>query len=291
MKTTKSIIAFLFFYLILLSAKAQNMPSERQYSASGIIEIIIQNTRSPLIPNTVDVIKEGDPETQVTGIVTTMFGTMDILRKAVELKANLIVVHEPLYYNHRDDTVLFVNDPVFQEKKKYINDHKLVVWRFHDYIHSIKPDGILSGMVIKLGWKNYVVRGDLSRYKIPEMTLNELLAYLKTKFKASTFNVIGDPGMKISSVRLLPGAPGSMAQITSLEDENVDVVIAGEVPQWETYEYMRDAVSQGRKMAIIFLGHIPSEEAGMEFCAGWIKGFLSNIPVTFVESGPSYWSY
>lgn len=291
MKTTKSIIAFLFFYLIPLSAKAQNMPSERQYSASGIIEIIIQNTRSPLIPNTVDVIKEGDPETQVTGIVTTMFGTMDILRKAVELKANLIVVHEPLYYNHRDDTVLFVNDPVFQEKKKYINDHKLVVWRFHDYIHSIKPDGILSGMVIKLGWKNYVVRGDLSRYKIPEMTLNELLAYLKTKFKASTFNVIGDPGMKISSVRLLPGAPGSMAQITSLEDENVDVVIAGEVPQWETYEYMRDAVSQGRKKAIIFLGHIPSEEAGMEFCAGWIKGFLSNIPVTFVESGPSYWSY
>ena len=122
MKTTKSIIAFLFFYLIPLSAKAQNMPSERQYSASGIIEIIIQNTRSPLIPNTVDVIKEGDPETQVTGIVTTMFGTMDILRKAVELKANLIVVHEPLYYNHRDDTVLFVNDPVFQEKKKYINE-------------------------------------------------------------------------------------------------------------------------------------------------------------------------
>ena len=291
MKVSISILGFLCFQIIFLTVKSQNLPLEKQRSAAQVIETIIQNTGSPNIPNTVDVIKEGDPETKVTGIVTTMFGTMDVLRKAVQLKANLVVVHEPLYYNHRDETAQFINDPVFKEKEKFINDHKIVVWRFHDYIHSIKPDGILSGMVIKLGWKNYVVGGDLSRYIIPDMTLNELLAYLKAKFPASAFNIIGDPEMKISSVRLLPGAPGSMAQITSLEDKNIDLVIAGEVPQWETYEYMRDAVSQGKKKAIIFLGHIPSEEAGMEFCAGWIRGFLKDIPVTFVESGPSYWTY
>jgi len=291
MKITISILGFLCLQIILITAKGQNLPLENQKSASRIIETIIQNTGSPRIPNTVDVIKEGDPVTQVTGIVTTMFGTMDVLRKAVQINANLIVVHEPLYYNHRDETTQFINDPVFQEKKKFINDNRLVVWRFHDYIHSIKPDGILSGMVIKLGWENYVSGGDLSRYKIPEMKLNELLAYLKTRFPDSAFNIIGDPEMRISSVRLLPGAPGSMAQITSLEDKNIDLVIAGEVPQWETYEYMRDAVSQGRNKAIIFLGHIPSEEAGMEFCAGWLKGFLKDIPVTFVESGPSYWTY
>jgi putative NIF3 family GTP cyclohydrolase 1 type 2 len=291
MKVSISILGFLCFQIIFLTVKSQNLPLERQRSAAQVIETIIQNTGSPNIPNTVDVIKEGDPESKVTGIVTTMFGTMDVLRKAVQLKANLVVVHEPLYYNHRDETAQFINDPVFQEKEKFINDHGIVVWRFHDYIHSIKPDGILSGMVIKLGWKNYVVGGDMSRYIIPDMTLNELLAYLKTKFPASAFNIIGDPEMKISSVRLLPGAPGSMAQITSLEDKNIDLVIAGEVPQWETYEYMRDAVSQGKKKAIIFLGHIPSEEAGMEFCAGWIRGFLKDIPVTFVESGPSYWTY
>jgi putative NIF3 family GTP cyclohydrolase 1 type 2 len=76
-----------------------------------------------------------------------------------------------------------------------------------------------------------------------------------------------------------------------LEDQSVDVVLAGEVPQWETYEYVRDAVSQNRKKAIVFLGHITSEEPGMEYCAEWLKGFLKDIPVNFVASGPSYWTY
>lgn len=76
-----------------------------------------------------------------------------------------------------------------------------------------------------------------------------------------------------------------------IEDKNVDVVLAGESPQWETYEYMRDALAQGRNKAVIFLGHIASEEAGMNYCAEWLKGFIKNVPIYFVESGSSYWAY
>jgi putative NIF3 family GTP cyclohydrolase 1 type 2 len=50
-------------------------------------------------------------------------------------------------------------------------------------------------------------------------------------------------------------------------------------------------VSQGRKKAVIFLGHITSEEPGMEYCATWLKGFIKDIPVHFVASKPSYWTY
>jgi putative NIF3 family GTP cyclohydrolase 1 type 2 len=82
-----------------------------------------------------------------------------------------------------------------------------------------------------------------------------------------------------------------MAHIRDLEDNDIDVVIAGESPQWETYEYARDAVQQGKNKAVIFIGHINSEEAGMEYCAGWLKGFIKDIPVKFVASGPSYWTY
>lgn len=271
----------------------QGQPSAKPAgpSAAKVIEAIIEHTKSPVIPNTVDVIKEGDPETTVTGIITTMFGTMEVLRKAVEMKCNLIVVHEPLYYNHLDNTSQFRNDPVFLEKQKFINDHKLVVWRFHDYIHSIRPDGIMTGMVRTLGWNEFVVNGDLTRFKLPETSLEDLLRNLKMKFNKNAFYVIGNPEMKLTRVRLLPGAPGSMAQIGALRDENTDVVIAGEVNQWETYEYARDAVSQGKKKAIIFLGHVASEESGMKECAVWLKGFIKDVPVSFVESGPSYWSF
>ncbi len=89
---------------------------------------------------------------------------------------------------------------------------------------------------------------------------------------------------------LVPGASGTDMQIQALRDNSIQVVVAGEVPQWETYEYVRDAVTQGRQKAIVFIGHINSEESGMKFCADWLKKFV-NVPVSFVECGSSYWTY
>jgi hypothetical protein len=65
-------------------------------------------------------------------------------------------------------------------------------------------------------------------------------------------------------------------------------VLAGEALQWETYEYARDAVQQGRKKAIIFLGHIKSEEEGMAYCAEWLKTFMEGIPVFFIPNVPNF---
>jgi putative NIF3 family GTP cyclohydrolase 1 type 2 len=270
--------------------KGQTNQKSDQNSAGQIIAAIIKHTGSNEIPNTVDVIKEGDPQTQVTGIITCMFGTMEVLKQAVSKNCNLIIVHEPLYYNHLDETKIFQNDPVFQEKKKFINDHKLVLWRFHDYIHSMRPDGIETGMVDKLGWKSYAVKGSTNQFVLPETTLNELLKNLKQVFPKNAFYVVGNPDMKLTNVRLAAGAPGSARHISILEDKNVDVLIGGEAQQWETYEYMRDAVDQGRKKAVIFLGHVNSEQSGMDYCCTWLKTFLK-MPVYYIESGSSFWSF
>ena len=291
MKTKFIILSSLIIMTLIQGLNGQNSTLSNSPTAGEIIATIIKNTGARTIPNTVDVIKEGDPETKVTGIITCMFGTMDVLKQAVDKNCNLIVVHEPLYYNHLDETKQFANDPVFLEKQKYIRDHKLVIWRFHDYIHSIKPDGIESGMVNKLGWKEYLVKGTTNQFVLPETTLNELLINLKKIFPENSFYVVGNRDMKLTNVRMAVGAPGSSTHIRLLENKNVDVLLAGESPQWETYEYMRDAVDQGRKKAVIFLGHVASEEAGMDFCATWLKRFISSVPVTYVECGPSFWSF
>jgi putative NIF3 family GTP cyclohydrolase 1 type 2 len=291
MKTKSTIFSFLIITVLSFPLTGQNLVIGTKASATRIIDVIIENTCVAPIPNTVDIIKEGDPNTLVTGIVTSMFPTMEVLKEAVNKKCNLIIVHEPLYYNHRDETEQLQNDSVFLKKQHYIRDHKLVIWRFHDYMHAMRPDLILLGMYAKFDWENYAVNGNLDQFIFPEMTLRNLLEMLKRKFPKNAFYVIGDPEMKLTNVRFSPGAPVSMYHIGLLEDKKVDVVIAGESRQWETYEYMRDAVSQGRKKAIIFLGHSASEEAGMDYCAGWLKSFIKDIPIYFVESGPSYWSY
>jgi putative NIF3 family GTP cyclohydrolase 1 type 2 len=287
MKTLSLLLICMFPVLLI----GQNNSKSAIVTADQVIQSIIKMTGAATIPNTVDIIKEGDPSTAVKGIATCMFATMDVLKKAVEKDCNLIVTHEPVYYNHLDETTQYKDDPVFLEKRKYINDHKLVIWRFHDYIHSIKPDGILSGMVEKLGWKNYVVTDQLNQFVLPATTLKELVKSLKKTFPMNAFYIVGDPDMKVSRVWLAEGAPGSGQHIQLLERQDVDVVLTGEAQQWETYEYTRDAVAQGRKKAVIFLGHINSEEAGMDFCASWLKTFIKDVPIYFIECGPSYWSY
>jgi len=282
----------IFFSIAFLQAVpiASGQKSDKATAAS-IVESIIKQTGSKPIPNTVDVFKAGDPQTEVTGIVTCMFATMDVLKKAVELGCNLIITHEPVFYNHRDETAQFKDDSVFLAKKRCIDCHKLVIWRFHDYIHSMKPDGIDFGMARKLQLDKYLVSGTDNRFIVPETTLDGLVKHLKKVFPQNALQVIGNPAMKVSNITFSAGAPGSAVHFAMLREPETDVVIAGEVSQWETYEYVRDAVLQGKKKAIIFLGHIPSEEGGMEYAAEWLRSFIKDIPVHFVECGSSYVTY
>ena len=284
-------LATLFLCMISVLLSGQNSPKRNPHTAGQLIQTIIDKTGADKIPGTVDVIKEGNPDTPVTGIASCMFATMDVLKEAVSMGCNFIVTHEPLYYNHLDETTRFVNDPVMQEKRKYILDHHLVIWRFHDYYHAMKPDGIQEGMAEKLGWKKYSVNHELKHFILPETSLEALVQGLKKIFPGNTINVVGRPELKVTNVWLQPGAPGTEGHVLALENKDADVLITGESPQWETYEYARDAMQQGRNKAVIFLGHIPSEDYGMDFCVRWLKTFIQDIPIHFIECGPSFRTY
>jgi len=62
------------------------------------------------------------------------------------------------------------------------------------------------------------------------------------------------------------------------------VLVVGETREWETVEYVADAVSQGRPKALIILSHVPSEQSGAEQCVQWLETFLSGVPIEFVAT-------
>lgn len=273
-------IAFILFLSTIINVSA--------ITAREIVDRIIKKTTGKELPKTVDVFKEGSPDTEVKGIAVCMFATMDVLRDAVKNNCNFIITHEPIYYNGPDDTTQLKNDPVVAAKRKFIRDNNLVIWRFHDYLHASKPDATLIAMSEKLGWKNYAVTPHFEYYKIPETTLKGVIKHLKAKFPGVKVDVVGNLNAKISKVSFLPGSPGRMYHITYLTAQNADLVITGEVEQWETYEYVRDAIAQGKNKSIVFLGHIPSEDPGIVYAQNWLKGFITEVPVMFLECGLSY---
>ncbi len=239
---------------------------------------------------TVDTFKAGNPDTVVTGVAVTMMATMDVLQRAAAEKLNFVITHEPTFYAHEDvPEGISESDPVWAEKRAFIEKHGLVVWRFHDHWHMREPDGIKAGVVHALGWEKFQRKDNQYLFVMPETTLRGLAEQVAKKLDSPVVRVVGDREMKITKVGLSPGAAGSEREIHALEQDDVQVLLVGETREWETVEYAADAVSEGRKKALIVIGHIPSEQPGMEECTRWLKGFVKGIPVEFVPAKQPFW--
>jgi putative NIF3 family GTP cyclohydrolase 1 type 2 len=240
---------------------------------------------------TVDTFKAGNPDTVISGIAVTMMATMDVLQRAAAHGDNLIITHEPTFFDHLDAPQgIKEDDAIWKEKREFIEKNGLVVWRFHDHWHSRTPDGILTGMARVLGWTHFQNPKNPHLYTLPATTLRKLAEDVANKLDQPILRIVGDPGMSVTRVALAPGASGFAKQVSALELDDVDVLLAGEAREWETVEYAADAVSQGRKKALILIGHVPSEQAGMEDCANWLKTFVKGLRIEFVATQQPFWT-
>lgn len=129
--------------LLCHSAVAQ----DKRPTAREVIASIQQHVGVPWQNEAVDTFKAGNPDTPVTGVAVTMMATLDVLQRASAQGLNLVITHEPTFYNHLDTPAMDQSDPVWAEKRAFIEKHGLVIWRFHDHWHMRKPDGIEAGMI------------------------------------------------------------------------------------------------------------------------------------------------
>jgi putative NIF3 family GTP cyclohydrolase 1 type 2 len=270
-------------------------------TAQDIIDRIRKNLGLDWNPSTIDTFKAGDPATVVSGVVTTSLATLDVMRRAVTSGANLIVTSGPTFYSRTDSPMPpagrgrgatpppSTSDPVFTAKNEFIRTNKLVVWRFSEHWRRRTPDPFVVGMIDALGWTKYGSGGNPRRVTIPALTLDALAAEVKAKLPArGGIRVVGDPQARVQTIGLAPGTIAIQDTLTILPQ--VDVMIAGEIREWESSEYARDLVRAGRNTALILVGRSLSEEAGMKVCAEWLATIASDVPVRWLPSGDPYWS-
>jgi len=273
--------------LLCPTAFAQSQPP----TAREVIVAIQSHVGLPWNSETVDTFKAGDPDARVTGIAVTMMATLDVLQQASARGLNLVITHEPTFFSHQDiPEGLDPSDPVWAEKRAFIEKHNLIVWRFHDHWHRRNPDGIEAGMVHALGWEKYQNAENPYLFTLPEITLEKLTAEVAKRLDSSVLRVVGNPEMKVTKIALSPGFAGFVRETHALAMNNVEVLLVGETREWETVEYAADAVTEGKKKALIVIGHIPSEQAGMEECARWLKTFVKDVPVEFVPAKQPFWT-
>ena len=232
-----------------------------------------------------DTFKIGGPDTEVRGIASTFMSTFDVLQRAHAAGQNMIVTHEPTFWSDEDEIKTLANDKLYRAKLDFGNKNNLVVWRFHDHWHARKPDGIFEGWNKALGWDKYQPDPEKRMYQIPSTTLQAVAEHVRDALKTDSIRVIGDPQLRVSKIgRGAHTLAGNIAMFPQ-----VDVLLISEAREWDSIEYVRDVILSGEKKGMILVSHEAGEEAEMDQCATWLRSFISEVPVAFINSHDPFW--
>lgn len=236
---------------------------------------------------TVDGFKAGDPSVALKGVAVTVAARLENLRRAASAGCNLVITQEPVFYGANDEPGNRASDAVYLAKKAYIDQAKLVVWRFSDHWNSRQPDPRIAALAETLGWKDGL--GGDNIYRIPETSLSSLTAHVSQRLGLrGGMRTIGPPEMRVRTVLVSPGTTDLAGTVVRLK--GADVVLAGEPREWEVVPYVLDAREAGAAKALISVGRIVSEEPGMRACAAWIRTLAQGLRVEALPVGDPFWN-
>ncbi len=252
---------------------------------ADIISIVTEGAYE-ITGDTCDTIKAGDPEKEIKRLGLTMFATVDVVREATKRGIDMLIVHEPTYYDHMD---IIRKTPVTDAKKSLIEDSGIVIYRYHDRMHFREVDQIPEGEIYYMGLKGKTLKTPYSASYIFEadtpITANELSEIMKNDLGIKHLRVAGELNKKSTRLGACFGTPSGVFDL--LCDESIEIVMTGEACEWALAEYARDACALGFNKTLIVMGHIPSERDGMRLLAKRLSKRLP-IDVEYIECGEVY---
>ncbi len=246
---------------------------------------------------TCDTLKAGDPETELGNkVAVAMFATPEVIRTAAERGAKLLIVHEPVFYDHWDSMETFreqtgLKREILEKKLALIQACGLTIFRYHDHPHKCMPDMISEGECKYFGLKGTWLQGKyyaVNRFVLDQpQPVQEVAATLKQSLNLNCVRIAGDASCMVKTIALCFGTPGHLEE----ELAECDIALTGEIIEWMHGEFIRDCAAFGLKKAIVVLGHTGSERDGMRLLAERISGQEFNgekIEAEYLESGEVY---
>ena len=249
---------------------------------------------------TIDGLKIGDPTQECTGIATGIFASVEVIEQAHAAGANLLVVHEPVFYEHTDPPESLVHNEIARRKAALCESYGMVIIRDHDHMHAHRPDGIYYGVMTELGLQSYL-RADLFAqrdpskfsfyFELPDIPVIELAERWAGRLGLNNLRLIGNPNTVVR--KMAWGGHclyNSQNEIKKIENMEIDLYVPGECIDWEVAEYFKDAGGFGINKAMLLIGHFNKEELGMKHAVSWIARLVDyRLPVTYCSNHDMYW--
>lgn len=245
----------------------------------------------PNLPNYegCDGYKCGNPKEECKGVAVALVPTVDVIKRAAEAGCNLLVTHEPIFYQTPDFDGWkgdFTNK-IYEEKMEIIQTTGMTVWRDHDHMHAHKPDSIFSGVIKELEWEKYYIDPEseisvcMYLFEVPDLKIRDIAEHLKKTLGLNGMKYMGDLDHTVKKIALVghlyPNCfledhmdeegfyhDYAMEIMKVMEEKGVELIIPGEIIEWTVLAYIRDAIDMEKNMACLSMGHFNLEELGMK---------------------------
>jgi putative NIF3 family GTP cyclohydrolase 1 type 2 len=213
-------------------------------------------------PDTVDTFKAGDPSTVVRKIAVAWMPYMWTIRRAIDEGCNLLVCHEPVYYNHRDMDKAVFDFEIARRKKELIESSRLVIYRCHDVWDRVEGKGIPATWGEFLGFSNLVKRSTFCHvYEIAETSSGEVARQVAGKLKTLGQEAIQLIGPADKPVRRVAVGTGAITPFREMSGElGADLAICSD-DGFTMWSHGTMAIDMG--YPVILVNHACSEEPGM----------------------------
>ncbi|MBM3495408.1 MAG: hypothetical protein FJX72_13965 [Armatimonadetes bacterium] len=229
---------------------------------------------------TCDEFLHGDPDTEVTGIVTAWTATNAAIEDAARLGANLFITHEPAFCGSYKGTPS--GDRVAADKRALLDRHGMALLRCHDTWDRMPEVGIPDAWTEWLGFPSEP-RPVESFYRVcltGGMAVGDLARQILDRVRPlgeSAVRVIGDLDAPVT--RMAVGT-GAITHLPTMHSLGSDAILATDdgMNMWDGGLW---AVDLG--VPVLIVNHATAEKPGMMAMARYLQEQFPAIGSTYVD--------
>lgn len=216
---------------------------------------------------------EGNLET--TRIVCGVTASLELIEKAIEMKAQTIIVHHGYFWKNEDPRIIGVKKK--RLSKVLTNNINLLAYHLPLDINPVLGNNVLFGKMLGIGdgreiqGHPYVHIGTLPH----PMKVSELADLIGDSLNRPPLTIFLDSDKFLSTVAWSTGAAQDYLELAYRE--GAQAFISGEISERTVLE------SRELDTPYFSVGHHASETLGIEALSRWIKERFTELEVTFVN--------
>ncbi len=235
----------------------------------------------------------GSPDDRVEGILIAWMATCESLRAAARRSRNLVICHEPPFFDEEpqppayrwrsppDEKPYERDDHPNKKRRKIIEEAHLTLLQIHyglDRLCIYEDFAEATGLgeaVAGVGYEKV--------FLLPKpMKLRELAEAVARRMEHIPIRIVGDPERRVTRAGNLWGGvtlSSNRYWMRKQIENGAEVIVCGEVNE----EAMFFAIEYG--VALIVTAHAPSENIGLANFASMLKKSFLEVPIDFFDVG------